>query len=480
MRKRILAVSLGAALLIPATSAQASTSPIFSAVCGVSHISSDDPIVRPGLPGGAHSHDFTGAWSTNAYSTLESLRASGTTCNQPGDTASYWAPSLYDARGNRVSKRKKATFAYYVNGDKKDLKSIKPHPAGLKIIADMSTGARYGSGWHCGDGAPPSQGGTLSATSIPDCRNRDDGDGGRFPDDTRLQAKIVFPDCWDGKNLDSPDHRSHMVYASGAGKCPSSHPVPVPRLNLKNTYDTYGGPGFSVAIGEGAFDRGAPSTYHADFFNAWDQKVLAKLVATCINTPGDSDAPPCTHAGDVKPNPSYPNATASTSSPPAPPTAPPPPATTDPSPSVPSGCDDGEAYTGTLGQTGEGDSLPGSSGSYETVVSGVHRGCLTGPSGANFDLALKKLSATGAWTTVAQSTTTTSTESVTYSGTPGTYRWRVTSRSGSGDYAVTLAWPSPPVEAASVAPPTGPVLAGGLGVLLLLASGWSARARSEG
>lgn len=33
--------------------------------------------------------------------------------------------------------------------------------------------------------------------------------------------------CWDGKNLDSPDHKSHMAFPSGVttGSCPTTHPV---------------------------------------------------------------------------------------------------------------------------------------------------------------------------------------------------------------------------------------------------------------
>ena len=38
--------------------------------------------------------------------------------------------------------------------------------------------------------------------------------------------QIRFPDCWDGRNLDSADHKSHMAYTVGGG-CPSNYPVPV-------------------------------------------------------------------------------------------------------------------------------------------------------------------------------------------------------------------------------------------------------------
>ena len=27
-----------------------------------------------------------------------------------------------------------------------------------------------------------------------------------------LRAQVYFPSCWDGKNLDSDDHQSHMAY----------------------------------------------------------------------------------------------------------------------------------------------------------------------------------------------------------------------------------------------------------------------------
>lgn len=44
-----------------------------------------------------------------------------------------------------------------------------------------------------------------------------------------MRAQVNFPSCWDGVNLDSPDHKSHMAFASGGpnggGDCPASHPV---------------------------------------------------------------------------------------------------------------------------------------------------------------------------------------------------------------------------------------------------------------
>jgi hypothetical protein len=49
--------------------------------------------------------------------------------------------------------------------------------------------------------------------------------------------------CWDGKNVDSPDHQSHMFNTArdafaNAGACPSSHPVRMPQLAYETLWDT--------------------------------------------------------------------------------------------------------------------------------------------------------------------------------------------------------------------------------------------------
>jgi len=49
--------------------------------------------------------------------------------------------------------------------------------------------------------------------------------------------------CWDGKNLDSADHKSHISYpASGTmesgGPCPASHPVKIPQVMYEVMWDT--------------------------------------------------------------------------------------------------------------------------------------------------------------------------------------------------------------------------------------------------
>lgn len=60
-----------------------------------------------------------------------------------------------------------------------------------------------------------------------------------------IRATVIFPSCWDGKNLDSPDHKSHVAYSPGgtglAGdKCPSTHPVRIPQVMYEIMFDTSG------------------------------------------------------------------------------------------------------------------------------------------------------------------------------------------------------------------------------------------------
>jgi hypothetical protein len=62
-----------------------------------------------------------------------------------------------------------------------------------------------------------------------------------------ILTTIYFPPCWDGVNLDSADHRSHVAWsedqgeewtAGPRGSCPDTHPVKVPQVVLEIQWDT--------------------------------------------------------------------------------------------------------------------------------------------------------------------------------------------------------------------------------------------------
>jgi len=111
-----------------------------------------------------------------------------------------------------------------------------------------------------------------------------------------------------------------------------------------------------------------------------------------------------------------------------------------PPPPPPTGCGLAESYSGSLSGTKDADILPGGT-SYTVSGSGTHRGCLVGPASSDFDLALFKRSSSGSWSRVAVAQTTSSTENVSYSGTAGTYRWRVYSHRGAGSYVFGMTRP---------------------------------------
>ena len=50
-----------------------------------------------------------------------------------------------------------------------------------------------------------------------------------------LEVSMFFPGCWDGINVDSPDHKSHVAYSVDGdvgGDCPASHPVRIPVISF--------------------------------------------------------------------------------------------------------------------------------------------------------------------------------------------------------------------------------------------------------
>lgn len=229
---------------------------IFFSACEYSHTLADDPIVKPSQPGASHSHDFFGNVSTNAHSTYASLRAGMTVCRRPGDRASYWVPTLI-VNGNPVEPF--GSFVYYYGAGHRR-KRIRAFPPGLRIVAGTSTAtspqSRRVTSWSC-------TGEDGHHREVPTCANGE-----------HLRLQIRFPECWDGRFIDSPDHKSHMAYKSDR-RCPATHRVAVPQLVVNVGYPVGGGPGVSLA-------SGSPYSGHADFFNAWDQDNLRRLVKKCL------------------------------------------------------------------------------------------------------------------------------------------------------------------------------------------------------
>jgi hypothetical protein len=100
---------------------------------------------------------------------------------------------------------------------------------------------------------------------------------------------VFFPACWDGENLDSPDHKSHMAYPDGIdnGQCPTSHPIHLVSIFYEVYFDVAR---FNALNDGGRFvlANGDPTGYglHGDFINGWDHSVLSRAVNTCTADSG--------------------------------------------------------------------------------------------------------------------------------------------------------------------------------------------------
>lgn len=109
------------------------------------------------------------------------------------------------------------------------------------------------------------------------------------PVGNRLGIRINAPDCWDGKNLDSPDHRSHVSYGSYGGwgylKCPTSHPYVIPTFTMGAWFTQAAGETFSLVSDHMDTSPGHKrgDTFHADFFMAWDPEIHDMWEKNCLD-----------------------------------------------------------------------------------------------------------------------------------------------------------------------------------------------------
>ncbi|MEN3360339.1 MAG: hypothetical protein V7637_4321 [Mycobacteriales bacterium] len=233
----------------------------FQADCAVSRSNlPDDPIVFFGQPGASHSHTFMGNTTTNAATTLASLQAGGTACLVPGDKSAYWMPTMFN--GDQPVMPVGPQVIYYKT-NLIDYTSVRPFPLGLRFVVGSPTAtsaeflAQSVEGWECGE--------SFHNADFPvSC-----------PAGTQLNVRFQAPSCWDGKYLDTPDHKSHMSYPVN-GRCTADHPVALPMIEFKMAFPVSGNlAGVRLASGRGY-------SFHYDFYNAWDPATQAALVNHCV------------------------------------------------------------------------------------------------------------------------------------------------------------------------------------------------------
>ena len=237
------------------------------------HFLNDDPIVSPNQPGASHLHMFFGNASTSAFTTAANIRtncssaAAGGTANCTG----YWVPALFDANGNVVLPGGEEPLIYYKAGyDIPDPTKIVAVPAGLRMIAGeqratpSSPQTNRVAQFSC-------RAGGSEQPFIVDC-----------PQGSVVEMTVAFPRCWNGKDLDSPDHKSHMAYANNG--CPASHPVILPQISYHFRFSVNAPTGTAGwRLSSDMYDQSQRGGYsiHGDWFNGWDTAVMGRWVKSC-------------------------------------------------------------------------------------------------------------------------------------------------------------------------------------------------------
>lgn len=235
-----------------------------------------------------------------------------TSCEVTNDKSAYWTPSLHFqfSNGSTVMvDQVGGMLAYYLlytdSGSTSD--NITAFPEGFQMISGDKrlrnftwpvpdppksdwTGDQVGQfalsqkalGFNCLNYAATAEG-SLYRHFLPtkDYLDANCLDG--------IRLELMFPSCWNGVDLDSADHRSHVAFPDlvMTGACPDGFKTKLPSLFYETIWNTYA---FAGEDGEFLLSTGDPTgySYHGDFQMGWSSAAfLQEAVDTCTNASGE-------------------------------------------------------------------------------------------------------------------------------------------------------------------------------------------------
>ncbi|MEU8590702.1 DUF1996 domain-containing protein [Streptomyces sp. NPDC048664] len=267
----------------------------FLTQCGVNankNHNTDNVIVAPGVTNGAHHlHDYVGNQKINAFASNDTFLQGGTSCRNRNDLSSYYWPVVrvqdgtqdFDQNadgggkeGNvgRILTPVQAQIKYVGNPRSK----VVAMPQFLRIItgdAKTTTNglANANAHWSC----TGFENSVQLTDKYPIC-----------PQGSNVVRTFAFQSCWDGQNIDSANHRTHVAFADAGGNCQNGFKA-IPQLTMRLVYkinpptlqngqvkNAYAVDGFPEQLHK-------PATDHDDFISV-TTGGLANKIANCVNT----------------------------------------------------------------------------------------------------------------------------------------------------------------------------------------------------
>jgi len=214
------------------------------------------------------------------------------TCSVKEDLSNYWTPNLfYKAKNGSLHEVEQmgGALVYYLQRRGTPDEKLYAFPKGFRMLAGdpflrsyTDSKEQRAVSFACLDYNNP--GPETRGFPTKNCPNG-------------LRMQVFFPSCWNGKDLDSPDHKSHMAYPDGTdtGKCPETHPRRLISIFYEVLFDTSPLKGEWVN-GKSPFllSTGDPTGYgfHGDFVNGWDIGILQQAVDGCNADSGLVEACP--------------------------------------------------------------------------------------------------------------------------------------------------------------------------------------------
>ncbi|MGP3771793.1 DUF1996 domain-containing protein [Streptomyces sp. SDT5-1] len=265
----------------------------FTTRCGVNDnkkFNTDNIIVAPGVANGAHHlHDYVGNQDNDAFSSNDDLANADTSCRNQKDRSTYYWPVLrvqdgsQDFDADKDGGGKEGNVGKILQAEKAQIKFV-GNPRG-KVVA-MPRFLRIITG-----DAKAFTNGTANANAHWSCTGFEDRQlTDKYPlcpDGSKVVRSFAFQSCWDGQNIDSANHRTHVAFADGNGNCPANFKA-IPQLTMRLVYDVQaptienGQVKNPFAVDGFPEQLHKPITDHDDFINVFDDAEM-KRVANCLN-----------------------------------------------------------------------------------------------------------------------------------------------------------------------------------------------------